>query len=94
MVGIILGATTVYVIDREFRKAAAFALGGAVLTFFGLMHGEGIGIAISPEMATAYLAVAGIFFACSYFAGTVPHTATSHLHVYDANSPGVETVEA
>jgi AGZA family xanthine/uracil permease-like MFS transporter len=94
LVGIILGATTVYVIDREFRKAAAFAFGGGVLTFFGLMHGEGIGIAISPAVAAAYVAVAGIFLACSHFAGLVPHPMTSHLDAYEGGSPRVETVDA
>ena len=29
-------------------KAAAFALAGAVLTFFGFMHGEQIGIGETP----------------------------------------------
>ena len=41
--GLVLGAIAAFVIDRAFRKAAAFALAGAVLTFFGFMHGEAIG---------------------------------------------------
>lgn len=35
----------VFVIDRAFEKAAAFALAGTVLAFFGFIHGEGIGVA-------------------------------------------------
>ena len=46
--GLVLGAIAVFIIEREFRKAAAFALAGAVLTFFGFMHGEAIGIAQTP----------------------------------------------
>ena len=42
--GLILGAIAVFIIDRNFAKAAGFALAGAVLTFFGFMHGEQIGI--------------------------------------------------
>jgi AGZA family xanthine/uracil permease-like MFS transporter len=39
--GLILGAIGVFIVDREFVKASAFAFTGAVLTFFGFMHGEG-----------------------------------------------------
>src|ERR1700728_101071 len=40
LAGIILGAITVFIIDREFEKAAASALAGTVFTFFGFIHGE------------------------------------------------------
>ena len=40
-----------FVIDGAFRKAAGFALAGAVLTFFGFMHGEAIGIGQTPLVA-------------------------------------------
>jgi AGZA family xanthine/uracil permease-like MFS transporter len=64
LAGIVLGAITVFIIDREFTKATAFALAGAILTFFGLIHGEGVGFARSPEIAFAYLIVAGVLYAC------------------------------
>jgi len=70
--GLVLGAIAVYVINREFFKAAGFALAGAALTFFGFMHGEAIGIAQTPWVAVSYLFVAGILFAC---AKTAPATA-------------------
>ena len=47
------------------RKAAGFALAGAVLTFFGFMHGEAIGVAQSPFVAASYLIVAGLLLACA-----------------------------
>jgi AGZA family xanthine/uracil permease-like MFS transporter len=72
--GLILGAIAVCVIDRNFPKAAGFALAGSIMTFFGFMHGEGIGIAVSPVMACSYLAVAAILFGCAKFA-TVPAAA-------------------
>jgi AGZA family xanthine/uracil permease-like MFS transporter len=56
--GLVLGATAAYVIDRHFRKAAAFAFAGAVFTFFGFMHGERIGVAQTPAVSLSYLAVA------------------------------------
>jgi len=39
-------------------KASAFALSGAVLTYFGFMHGEAVGIGgglgVTPGVALAY----------------------------------------
>lgn len=90
LVGIILGATTVCVIDREFKKAAAFALVGAALTFFGFMHGEGIGIAVSPTMSIAYLAVAGVLLACTRYADLAPHAVAEDG---SASLSGAEAVE-
>ena len=42
-----------------------FALAGAVLTFFGLIHAEAIGIMKTPGVAAAYLVVAAFLYACS-----------------------------
>src|SRR5580693_4572430 len=46
--GLILGAIAVFIIERQFTKAAAFSAAGAVLTFFGFMHGEPIGFGHTP----------------------------------------------
>ncbi|WP_050028999.1 hypothetical protein [Verrucomicrobium sp. BvORR034] len=70
--GVILPAIAVFIIDRSFVKAGAFAVTGGVLTFFGLMHGEKIGIAESPVMALTYLLVAGVLFGCAKYATTEP----------------------
>jgi AGZA family xanthine/uracil permease-like MFS transporter len=58
--GLVLGAIGAFVIERKFSAAAAFAAAGAVLTFFGFMHGESIGIAVTPTVAAAY-AIAAVF---------------------------------
>lgn len=68
--GLILGAMTACMIDRQFAKAAAFSLMGAVLTFFGFMHSEAIGIGQTPLVAGSYLLVGGVLFACAKFATT------------------------
>jgi len=68
--GLVLGAIAVFVIDRHFMKAAAFAGAGAVFTFFGFMHGEAIGIGQTPMVAVSYLAVAAILVGCAKFATT------------------------
>ncbi len=79
LAGIILGAITVYIIDRAFEKAAAFALAGTILTFFGFIHGaDGIGIGSSPTVAVSYLAVAAILFYCARYAAFDPLVAETH----------------
>lgn len=60
--GLVLGAIASFVIERELMKAAAFALAGAVFSFFGLIHGEAIGFAQSLPVAVSYLGVAAILF--------------------------------
>jgi AGZA family xanthine/uracil permease-like MFS transporter len=71
LAGLILGAVATFIIDRDFAKASAFAMAGAVMTFFGFMHGEAIGIDRTPGVAAAYLVVAGILFGCAKFSGAV-----------------------
>ncbi len=65
LTGLILAAVGVFVIERKFDYAAAFAGAGAVLTFFGFMHGPAVGFGVTPMVAFAYLMVAGLFVACS-----------------------------
>lgn len=68
LAGIVLGAITVFIIERQFDRAALFALAGAVFTFFGFIHNEAIGIARSPEVTVGYLGVALLLFLCAKFA--------------------------
>src|SRR4030088_1674372 len=67
LTGLVLGAVGVFVIERDFMKASAFAFSGAVLTYFGFMHGEAVGIGgglgVTPGVALAYAVVAAGFFA-------------------------------
>ena len=64
LAGVVLGATTTFIIDRNFSKAAGFAAAGGVLTFLGLMHGEEVGAFQNPMVVAAYLVVAGLLFGC------------------------------
>ncbi len=70
--GLVLGAIAALVIDRKFKHAGAFALAGAIMTFFGFMHGERIGIAQSPMVAISYLMVSGILMACARLVVVAP----------------------
>lgn len=72
--GLVLGATAVYIIDRKLWSAAAFATAGAVLTFFGLMHGERIGVAQSPAVAGGYLLMAAFLAGCARWSRSAPPT--------------------
>jgi adenine/guanine/hypoxanthine permease len=80
LAGIILGAITVYIIDREFDKAAGFALAGTIFTFFGFIHGEAIGMGSSPTVAVGYLGVAGILFFLSRYAEFHPREMEMEIH--------------
>ena len=67
LAGLVLGAIGVFVIERDFLKASAFALAGAVMTYFGFMHGEAVGIGgglgVTPGVALAYAVMAAGLFA-------------------------------
>ena len=63
--GLVLGAIGVFMIEKKFAEAAAFAAAGAVLTFFGFMHGELVGFAVTPSVAVAYAIVAAFLYSLS-----------------------------
>jgi AGZA family xanthine/uracil permease-like MFS transporter len=65
LAGLILGAIAAFIIDRKFEWAALFAGAGAVLSFFGFIHGTALGIGSSAPVALGYLIVAGVCFALS-----------------------------
>ena len=65
LTSLILAGITACIIDRSFARAAGFAAVGSLLTFFGFMHGEAIGIGQTPVVALAYLAVAGGLYGCA-----------------------------
>src|SRR5271154_1733746 len=73
----IFSAVWTFIIPKQFVNAAAFALAGAVLTFFGFMHGEAVGIAVTPTVAVAYAIVAAFLFALSRYPALAPALTTS-----------------
>jgi len=67
LAGLVLGAIAVFIIDREFLKAAVYAGAGAALALFGFIHAgslacTGAGCDFGPTWAIAagYLAIAAI----------------------------------
>jgi AGZA family xanthine/uracil permease-like MFS transporter len=79
LAGLVLGAIGVFVIERDFVKASAFALAGAVLTYFGFMHGEAVGIGgglgVTPAVALAYAVMAAGLFALGRVETTADYVA-------------------
>jgi adenine/guanine/hypoxanthine permease len=67
LTGLVLAAIGVFIIERKFVNAAAFAAAGAVLTFFGFMHGDAVGLMVTPTVAVAYAIVAVFLFSLSRY---------------------------
>jgi adenine/guanine/hypoxanthine permease len=70
LTGLVLGAIGIFTIERKFVEASAFALAGAVLTFFGFMHGEAIGFAVTPAVSVGYVLVAAFLYGLSRYPAT------------------------
>ena len=60
LAGLVLGAIAAFIIDRRFRMAALYALAGALLSFFGFIHGETLGFGVSPLVALGYVFLSAI----------------------------------
>jgi AGZA family xanthine/uracil permease-like MFS transporter len=58
LTGLMLGATAAFIIDRRFNQAAIYALGAAVLAYFGIINGTALGFGNSSPVALGYLLVA------------------------------------
>ncbi len=72
LTGLMLGATAAYIIDRAFDRAAIYALGAAVLAFFGIINGTALGFGNSAMVALGYLIVAFICFGMRLYAALQP----------------------
>ncbi len=54
LAGLVLGALAAFIIERKFKEAALWSFAGAVLAFFGFIHGTQLGWAMSPQVALGY----------------------------------------
>jgi adenine/guanine/hypoxanthine permease len=60
LAGLILGAIAAFIIDRDMKWAAFYAIAGAILSWFGFIHGEQLGLMVSPLVALGYVFLAAI----------------------------------
>ncbi|HYM30993.1 MAG TPA: hypothetical protein VEU47_06830 [Candidatus Cybelea sp.] len=60
LAGLVLGAIAAFIIGSKFRHAAVYAFAGAVLSYFGFIHGAQLGIGESPQVALGYLLLGGL----------------------------------
>lgn len=81
--GLVLGAIVVFLIDHKPTMAAIYAVGGAILAFFGFIHGPALGVAVSPGIALGYLLMGGLCYGFNYLS-----------HVQAEPSEAVEVVPA
>ena len=79
--GLVLAAIGVFIIEKKFAEASAFAAAGTILTFFGFMHGQSIGLGVTPTVAAAYAIVAVFLFSLSRYpaAYTAALPAADHI---------------
>ncbi len=82
LTGLVLAAIGVFIIERKLQTAAAFAATGAVLTFFGFMHGPAVGFGVTPMVAAAYAVVAAFALLCA------------RLNLVEASAEGPSTGQA
>ena len=79
LAGLVLGAIAAFIIDRQFRWAAGYALAGAILAFFGFIHGTQLEVAASPMVALGYALMAGICFLVGWQEEAAAETRTAPI---------------
>src|SRR3954468_18546308 len=65
LAGLVLGALAAFINDRRLREAGLWAFAGAVLAFFGFIHGGQLGWAVSPQVALGYALFGAVCLAAS-----------------------------
>jgi AGZA family xanthine/uracil permease-like MFS transporter len=67
--GLIIGAIAVFLLDRRPKLAAAYALAGAALSYFGFIHAEQVQFGdggLPPAITVGYLLLAALCYGFSY----------------------------
>lgn len=82
LIGMLLGAIAIFVIDKKFITAGIYSLVTAVLAFFGIIHAGVIGWATGVNIAFGYLLVAVVFFGMHFLHGS-DHQVEDHAEAVD-----------
>ena len=63
---ILLGAITVAIIDKNFKRASLFSIIAAILSFVGFMHAPSLALNAAPDYTIGYSIIALFFIYCGY----------------------------
>ena len=85
LAGLILGAIAAFIIDRDFNKAAIYAGVGAILSFFGLIHGAQLQLwpDAFPQVALGYALLAVICYVVGMREGGMASMGVSGMRMKD-----------
>ncbi len=72
--GLVIGSIAVFLIEHKPRTAALYALVGAILSYFGFIHGSQVGFGVSVGVAVGYLLMAALCLVFSYLPYDDPET--------------------
>ena len=67
IISMVWSSIVVYIIDKDFKKAAFVALLAALISFFGVIHAPNVAIAANLNIFSAYLMIAILFFTIEKF---------------------------
>jgi AGZA family xanthine/uracil permease-like MFS transporter len=67
ILSMLFGMLGVFIIDRKTRNAGCTAISLAILSFFGFVHGQNIGINVNQNMSIGYLIMAAVIFAVGFY---------------------------
>jgi AGZA family xanthine/uracil permease-like MFS transporter len=73
LVGAMLGAIAAFIIDKDYKHAAYWALFAAVASYFGVVHSTRFAFGASPSAALGYLLIALLCGYYAYRARTAPN---------------------
>jgi len=71
LAGLMLGAIAVFILEREFVKAAVYAFAAAILSFFGFIHGTQLAWVASPSVALGYVLLGAICLGVAHHEGQI-----------------------
>lgn len=93
VVGLLLGAIAVFVIDHKFWNATIFSGIASVLTFFGVIHADEVTVGANVDIAVSYVLVCSL---TAYFAVSSKRKACEASNEEQKGQPGeqVREVEA
>ena len=69
--GLMFAAICTFVIDSNYLKASCYCLASAILTYFGLMHADSLGVGdnglgVTPDVTFAYLILTVLCLLCNF----------------------------